>query len=129
MVPSRFGSHRAPLTGDDPPVPARHHTPIPSNETKGQALSDALNDLIQSGQAATLEAVMQRPAWRQKAACRGKPTAWFFPEVGDSTEKAKIICAGCTVAVERHAQAVEGSEHGIWAGTPARARQNLKNAA
>jgi len=92
-------------------------------------MSDDLSRLLASGGAVDVGGLFDRPAWQQHAACRGKPIEWFFPEVGGSTEQAKAVCAGCSVAAECHAQAVEGSELGIWAGKAAGARQKLRNAA
>lgn len=47
-------------------------------------------------------------SWRKQAACRDKPTAWFYPDmprgryarVKDPYENARPVCAGCPVAAE-----------------------------
>jgi hypothetical protein len=38
-------------------------------------------------------------SWLEQAACRGKPTGWWFPARGDAftTAVAKSICARCPV--------------------------------
>lgn len=66
-----------------------------------------------------------RPRWHQYAACRGKPTSWFFPEKGDSVGKAKLVCAGCPVAAPCLEQALAGEEHGVWAGTSRGTRRRI----
>jgi hypothetical protein len=65
--------------------------------------------------------VVARPAWHQRAACRGQ-TAVFFPDDGDTTE-AQAICADCPVA-SPCAQA-SGTEDGVWAGLSRRQRKRL----
>ena len=55
--------------------------------------------------------------WRDRAACKGKPTRWWFPEQGDTTEAGKAVCAQCPVAVECGDYAVAAKETtGMWAG-------------
>lgn len=53
----------------------------------------------------------------QDAACRTKPTSWFFPGRGQSKRKALETCASCGV-LDECAEYVEraGITHGIWAG-------------
>lgn len=63
-----------------------------------------------------------RHAWLELAACRGKPTAWWYPQRGDSftAAVAKSICSTCPVRAEclADALATEGYEDvaGIRAG-------------
>ena len=38
--------------------------------------------------------------WREKAACRGKPTAVFFPAPSEPATDAHHICRGCPVTAE-----------------------------
>ncbi len=40
---------------------------------------------------------IERPAWMRWAACRGKPTEWFFPLRTEEVRKAKALCAKCPV--------------------------------
>lgn len=61
-------------------------------------------------------------AWRTSAACRGKPTEWWFPGQGEwyrpLTERARQICADCPVADPCRDYAIGNViDHGIWGGT------------
>ena len=60
-----------------------------------------------------------RPAssWQRYAACRGLPTALFYPPADTHAGEALAVCARCPVraACERHAVAA-GEEYGIWGG-------------
>ena len=55
--------------------------------------------------------------WYRFAACRGLPTAMFYPSPDASAGKALAVCACCPVraACEEHAVAA-GEEYGIWGG-------------
>jgi WhiB family redox-sensing transcriptional regulator len=68
----------------------------------------------------------RRPAWHAHAACRGMGPELFFTERGEDVRPAKAICSGCPVAVPCGAAA---GEHGIWAGTSARERNQARRAA
>lgn len=50
-----------------------------------------------------------RPAWWQDAACRGRPTSWWFPDASDTftTRVALAVCARCPVRAACLADAVE----------------------
>lgn len=67
--------------------------------------------------------------WTNHAACKGK-TALFFPEQGDmvSYRQAVAICATCPVIEDcnRHIEQ-HGERFGIWAGTNAARRQQMRN--
>ena len=81
-----------------------------------------------SGLAEVHVAIEHDPSWRGSAACRGCGPALFFPELGESAEEAKAICAGCTVASECRAFAVRNSErYGVWGGTTPRSRRPLRS--
>jgi WhiB family redox-sensing transcriptional regulator len=56
--------------------------------------------------------------WRQKAACLGYPTDWWFPATAneDGWARARAICADCPVRTECLAYAVEVGEVGMWGG-------------
>jgi WhiB family transcriptional regulator, redox-sensing transcriptional regulator len=58
--------------------------------------------------------------WQDKAACKGLDTNIFFPEVGETTAKAKGVCAGCPVKAPC-AEFVKKNiiTEGIWAGNKA----------
>lgn len=53
--------------------------------------------------------------WRQKAACRGKPIEWWFPNRHEKTP-ARQICAGCPVQKPCLDYALEHDLLGQWAG-------------
>lgn len=67
--------------------------------------------------------------WYRLAACRGEPTALFFPDAGraDPAEvaKAKAVCASCPVR-EPCLAAGWGEPHGIWGGLTVRERRALR---
>lgn len=61
------------------------------------------------------------PSWLQRAACKGRPTSWWFASPGssnpDEREDAAVaaqICAGCPVKVECSQDAREHGEYGKW---------------
>ena len=59
-----------------------------------------------------------RPRRPVNAACRGMGPEFFFLTNSASLAREERICAGCPVAAECLATAVEDpSLHGIWAGT------------
>lgn len=61
--------------------------------------------------------IVQREAWMDDAACRGKPLEWFFPNAGGSKKKAYETCAKCPVQSECGEYADRtGTEYGIWEG-------------
>jgi hypothetical protein len=61
--------------------------------------------------------------WRQDAACRGLPTGWFYPEVGNSADpRALAACAACTVRDECWADGVN-EQYGVWAGVTRKDRK------
>lgn len=72
----------------------------------------------------------RREEWRGRAACRGKPSHWFFPERSQGAQpykRGKEICANCSVKEECLALAEEflstGDKYGLFGGlTPAERR-------
>jgi WhiB family redox-sensing transcriptional regulator len=70
-------------------------------------------------------------AWVQRASCRGRPLAWWYPERGDAfaVAVAKSICRGCPVRTECLDEAlafeVEGERFGIRGGLTPRDRTQL----
>jgi hypothetical protein len=57
--------------------------------------------------------------WRNDAACKGKPTEWWYPAKGGSpwAQKARDICASCPVSAECSTFARYNAErYGIWGG-------------
>lgn len=68
-------------------------------------------------------------AWRSAGACRGRPQAWWFPQRGQDTKRAKEVCAGCVVREQCGAYALTHSdERGIWGGLSERERRRLRSA-
>ena len=73
-----------------------------------------------------LEAYSQ-PTWAKDGLCREHPEISFFPERGESTVAAKVLCSQCLVRAECLASALErGERHGIWGGTSERERRHLR---
>jgi WhiB family redox-sensing transcriptional regulator len=70
--------------------------------------------------------MFQRPAWQAKAACRGMGTVAFFPTRGERVDEAKAVCARCPVQIECLSHALDGDDHGIWAGTSERGRRAMR---
>lgn len=61
--------------------------------------------------------IVEREAWMDDAACRGKPLSWFFPDAGGSKRKAYATCEKCPVRTECGEYAERtGTEYGIWDG-------------
>lgn len=63
-----------------------------------------------------------------RAACKGKPTSWFYPEQHDPHHgtQARAVCATCPVRGECLAAALERSEHGFWGGKSVMERKELR---
>ena len=75
-------------------------------------------------------------SWYRLAACRGKPTALFFPEAAypqggrpdpATVAEAKQVCALCPVR-ERCLAVGRGEEHGIWGGLTVAERRAVRQA-
>lgn len=65
--------------------------------------------------------------WELHGMCAGLDSALFFPERGESTDQARAVCADCPVQAECLQAALERNERfGIWGGTSARERQQLR---
>ncbi|MFJ2061332.1 WhiB family transcriptional regulator [Streptomyces sp. NPDC087908] len=64
-------------------------------------------------------------AWMGSALCRGVDADYLFVE-GEAQNRAKALCAGCTVKSECLVQALDGRiEYGVWGGMTARERRAL----
>lgn len=72
--------------------------------------------------------LVARPRWMRDAACREHPDVNFFPDRGESTGPAKMVCRGCLVLEEcrQWALADPGPPHGIAGGWSAPERQALR---
>ena len=69
--------------------------------------------------------------WRNDAACKGKPTEWWYPPQANipgpdrNAARAKAICAECPVALDCAAYADNNRERwGIWGGYSIAHRRN-----
>lgn len=72
-----------------------------------------LNDLA-SDTKDKMSSSSPQEGWRKKAACRDKPTEWFF-DSGEEIRKGAEVCRQCPVRVEcavEHAN----EDHGLWGG-------------
>lgn len=67
-----------------------------------------------------------RAAWRKKASCRGL-TDCFYPERGDLTMPAKLVCHTCIVQRMCLVEALMLDErHGIWGGLSEDERREIR---
>jgi WhiB family redox-sensing transcriptional regulator len=68
--------------------------------------------------------------WRRFAACRGLPTALFYPRPDAPAGEALAVCSRCPVRAvcEQHAVA-EGEEFGIWGGRTETERARIARSA
>ena len=75
-----------------------------------------------------LEQLVNRPAWHQRAACRGAGPDLFFPQRGAHRPvEALTFCEDCSVRSECLASALEvSSTTGVWGGTVERERRVLR---
>ena len=67
-------------------------------------------------------------SWFTKAACKGKPTSWFYPPKGDVSlsAQAKAICIYCPVRIDCLEWALRNHEReGIWGGLHPKQRHAL----
>lgn len=63
-------------------------------------------------------------SWREEALCKGQPTDWWFPKVGEIPHRALQICGECPVRLECAVEARENSElYGVWGGETGRLRR------
>jgi WhiB family redox-sensing transcriptional regulator len=78
----------------------------------------------------TLEEIAHRPAWMVRAQCRGEDTALFFPAVGVSVARARVICSICPVRQEclNYARA-DVDTAGVWGGATQQERRKLRGVA
>ena len=67
--------------------------------------------------------------WQDRAACKGKPGEWFFPNEHEAApyEAARRVCNDCPVKAECLAWALEnGERHGMLGGASPRERSQMK---
>jgi hypothetical protein len=72
--------------------------------------------------------------WREQAACKGAPTAIFFPGRGDRLDEAMSYCDRCSVRPQCLDEAmalrsIPGQERlmGVWGGTSERERRRVSS--
>lgn len=58
---------------------------------------------------------MNGEAWRELAACRGKPTRWWFPTDALDAVRAEAVCATCPVT-DDCLRAGINEPFGVWGG-------------
>jgi WhiB family redox-sensing transcriptional regulator len=81
----------------------------------------------QSDPVAWLAALLRRPEWHRKAACRGIGTDAFFPVVGGNGQAARAVCDTCAVRTKCMASALDHADSvGVWAGTTDRDRKRMR---
>ena len=74
---------------------------------------------------------MRNLDWQAEAACRGVDPEVFFPNaslglIGLQVERAKAVCASCTVAKEcLDLSLVSGHETGVWGGLSEEERRSF----
>ncbi len=69
-----------------------------------------------------------RPAWRDRAQCRGVDPDLFFPETGEPGTEAKRVCWGCAVREECLAYALDNREKfGVWGGLSEAERRRMRS--
>jgi len=65
--------------------------------------------------------------WRERGACFGSYSGVFFPERGESTKAARVICDECVVVQECSDFAVgENQRFGVWGSTTERERVKIR---
>lgn len=65
--------------------------------------------------------------WTEYAACREVPSSLFFPEKGESSRPAKLVCRGCAVRDSCLEAVLANPERfGVWAGLSERERRALQ---
>jgi WhiB family redox-sensing transcriptional regulator len=66
--------------------------------------------------------------WMRDGLCRepAYPRSWWFPSTGETSERARAVCARCAVRDECSSYAItEGIEAGIWGGLSPKERRGL----
>jgi len=69
------------------------------------------------------------PNWMSEALCAQVDAELFFPEVGEHSRPAKLICRRCDVRIQCLQYSVDHNiAFGVWGGMSGRERRNLKRA-
>jgi WhiB family redox-sensing transcriptional regulator len=65
--------------------------------------------------------------WQDRGLCAQTDPEAFFPDKGESTRLAKLVCARCPVRPECLEYALESGERfGVWGGLSERERRQLR---
>lgn len=65
-------------------------------------------------------------SWMARGACRSYPPSLFFPSDGVGVDRARKICATCSVSAECLEYALEFHiDHGVWGGCSERERRRI----
>lgn len=65
-------------------------------------------------------------AWMAQGSCRNYPPQVFFPSDGVGVDRARKICATCTVTEQCLEYALDQRiEHGVWGGCSERERRRI----
>lgn len=90
-------------------------------------------DILAASNVAPMEllaAWIHRPEWMARTACRGEDPAPFFAERGTRADVARAICATCPVHAACLRYALDDPDLvGVWGGTTARERREIRRAA
>ena len=121
----------SPLEDDDQPAQAPTlsslELKLANHRMTARARLEALMVAPDAPELPTLLDLFRRPSWHTQAACRGTGPDGFFPGLGQSTEAAKAVCAGCSVRTERlEAALADVTTQGMWGGTSERGRRELR---
>jgi WhiB family transcriptional regulator, redox-sensing transcriptional regulator len=82
-----------------------------------------------SATAVTLEEMLRRPEWHQRAACRGVGPSDYVRGRGANYESAKTVCGDCPVRQECLDVALaDESLVGLWGGTTEAERREIRRA-
>ena len=66
-------------------------------------------------------------SWFDQAACQNMAPDIFFPEIGQSADQARTICAACEVRVECLGYALDQRiGQGVWGGLTDQERKRLR---
>lgn len=64
-------------------------------------------------------------AWLEDAACRGADTSLFYPQRGESSGPARMVCFECPVRAECLEVGL-GEKFGVWGGRSERGRRKIR---
>jgi WhiB family redox-sensing transcriptional regulator len=75
----------------------------------------------------TVDSIITREEWQDRAVCAQTDPEIFFPHKGGSTREAKKVCRGCEVREECLRYALDNDERfGIFGGLSERERRKLR---